>query len=165
MCGKARDVCRFCANSCKLRLVWYRPSSMPHLFEPLQIRDVTLRNRIAVSPMCMYSSEDGFANDWHLVHLGSRAIGGAGIVFTEAAGVEARGRISPNDLGIYKDEHVPMLAQITEFLKKLGAAPGIQLAHAGRKASTARSWDGGKPVGPDLGGWSAIGPSPIPFAD
>jgi 2,4-dienoyl-CoA reductase-like NADH-dependent reductase (Old Yellow Enzyme family) len=136
-----------------------------HLFAPLTIRDVTLRNRIAVSPMCQYSSVDGFADDWHLVHLGSRAVGGAGLVFTEAAGVEARGRISPQDLGIYDDRHIEMLARINRFIDAHGAAAGIQLAHAGRKASTARPWEGGKPVAPDQGGWSPIiGPSAVPFA-
>src|SRR5438270_11609180 len=105
------------------------------LFEALQLRDVVLPNRIVVSPMCEYSSEDGFANDWHFVHLGSRAIGGAGLVFTEAAAVEARGRISPQDLGIYKDAHIEPLKRITGFITEYGAVPGIQLAHAGRKAS------------------------------
>src|SRR5947199_10516892 len=108
---------------------------MPGLFDPLAIRDLNFANRVFVSPMCQYSSEDGFANDWHLVHLGSRAVGGAGLVLTEAAGVEARGRISPQDLGIYKDEHVPMLARIAKFVQGQGSAVGMQLAHAGRKAS------------------------------
>ncbi|MDQ2947818.1 MAG: oxidoreductase, partial [Acidobacteriota bacterium] len=107
-----------------------------HLFSPLTIRGLALRNRIAVSPMCQYSSEDGFANDWHLVHLGSRALGGVALVFTEAAAVEARGRISPQDLGIWKDEHIAPLARIVRFIEEHGAAAGIQLAHAGRKAST-----------------------------
>jgi 2,4-dienoyl-CoA reductase-like NADH-dependent reductase (Old Yellow Enzyme family) len=137
-----------------------------NLFTPLTIRNVTLRNRIVVSPMCEYSSVDGFANDWHLVHLGSRAVGGAGLVITEAAGVEARGRISPQDLGIYKDEHVDQLARINRFIHEHGAVAGIQLAHAGRKASTARPWDGGKPVSVEQGGWTPIvGPSAIPFDD
>ncbi|HZT42429.1 MAG TPA: NADH:flavin oxidoreductase/NADH oxidase [Chthonomonadaceae bacterium] len=136
------------------------------LFSPLSIRGVTLRNRIAVSPMCQYSSEDGFANDWHLVHLGSRAVGGAALVFTEAAAVEARGRISPQDLGIYKEEHVAFLQRITRFIEAQGAFAGIQLAHAGRKASTARPWDGGGPLSPEQGGWRPIvGPSPLPFAE
>src|SRR3954452_18579803 len=111
---------------------------MPHLFEPLAIRGVPFRNRIGVSPMCQYSSEDGFANDWHLVHLGSRAIGGAGLVMTEAAGVTAEGRITPFDLGIWKDEHIAMLKRIVEFLHAHGSHAGIQLAHAGRKASMSR---------------------------
>lgn len=114
--------------------------------------------------MCQYSSQDGFANDWHLVHLGSRAAGGAGLVFTEAAAVEARGRISPQDLGIYQDGHIETLRRITAFLKEHGAVAGIQLAHAGRKASTARPWEGGKPVAEEQGGWSpVVGPSALPF--
>src|SRR5512143_121894 len=107
------------------------------LFTPFTLRGVTLRNRIMVSPMCQYSSEDGFANDWHLVNLGTRAAGGAGLVMTEATAVEARGRISPQDLGIWKDEHVAMLERIVSFVHGQGAVAGIQLAHAGRKASTA----------------------------
>src|SRR5665213_2464420 len=112
-----------------------------HLFSPLTQRAVTLRNRIAVSPMCQYSSEDGFAADWHMVHLGSRAVGGAGLVITEAAAVEALGRISPHDLGIYQDAHIEPLRRINHFLHSQGVASGIQLAHAGRKASTARPWE------------------------
>ena len=110
-----------------------------NLFDPLKIRDITFRNRIAVSPMCEYSSEDGFANDWHLVHLGSRAVGGAGLVFTEATAVAPEGRISPADLGIWKDEHIEPLARIVRFVQRQGAVAGIQLAHAGRKASTYRA--------------------------
>src|ERR687884_198908 len=106
----------------------------PQLFTPLTIRGITLRNRVAVSPMCQYSSVDGFANDWHLVHLGSRAVGGAALVIMEATAVEARGRISPQDQGIWKDEHIDFLTRITSFVKQQGAVPGIQLAHAGRKA-------------------------------
>jgi 2,4-dienoyl-CoA reductase-like NADH-dependent reductase (Old Yellow Enzyme family) len=137
---------------------------MCSLFEPLAIRSVCLRNRIAVSPMCMYSSEDGFANEWHLVHLGSRAVGGAGLVLTEAAAVEADGRISPDDLGIWQDSHIPFLARIVDFVRAHGAAVGIQLAHAGRKASTQRPWEGGKPIPPGSPrGWQAVAPSPIPF--
>ncbi len=136
---------------------------MAHLFEPLALRGVTLRNRIAVSPMCQYSSEDGFANDWHFVHLGTRAVGGAGLVFTEATAVEPRGRISPQDLGLWKEEHVEPLARITRFIREHGAASGIQLAHAGRKASTRRPWEGRGPVAPEEGGWEAVGPSPVPF--
>ena len=135
-----------------------------NLFTPLTIREVTLRNRIAVSPMCEYSSTDGFANDWHLVHLGSRAVGGAGLVFTEAAAVEAVGRISPQDLGIYQDGHIEPLQRATRFIHEHGAVAGIQLAHAGRKASTARPWEGGKPVSVESGGWQPIvGPSALPF--
>jgi 2,4-dienoyl-CoA reductase-like NADH-dependent reductase (Old Yellow Enzyme family) len=137
-----------------------------HLFTPAQFRSVTLRNRVVVSPMCQYSSVDGFANDWHMVHLGSRAIGGAGLVFTEASAVMATGRISPNDLGIYDDRHIEELTKITKFIKDHGAAAGVQLAHAGRKASTARPWDGGAPIGVEDGGWSNLaGPSEIPFTE
>src|ERR1700731_3299956 len=136
-----------------------------HLFDELKIRGVALRNRIVVSPMCEYSSTDGFASDWHLVHLGSRAVGGAAVVMTEAAAVEARGRISPQDLGIYRDEHIAMLARINAFIKEQGALPAIQLAHAGRKASTYRPWSGSGEVPPAQGGWQTIAPSPIRFAE
>jgi len=138
---------------------------MSHLFSPLTLRSLTLRNRVLVSPMCQYSSVDGFANDWHLVHLGARAVGGAAVVFTEAAAVEARGRISPQDLGLYRDDHIEMLARINQFIESEGALPGIQLAHAGRKASTARPWEGGKPVAPERGGWTPVAPSALPFDD
>ena len=140
-----------------------QPPSQDHLFSPLTIRDITLRNRIAVSPMCQYSSEDGFASDWHLVHLGSRALGGAGLVFTEAAAVEARGRISPQDLGIWKDEHIAPLARIVRFIEEHGAVAGIQLAHAGRKASTLRPWEGGGFIAESSGGWQTVAPSAVPF--
>lgn len=133
------------------------------LFEPLALRSVQLRNRIGVSPMCQYSSRDGFAEDWHLVHLGSRAVGGAALVFTEAAAVTAEGRISPGDLGIWKDEHVAALARVVAFVESEGAVAGIQLAHAGRKASTAAPWEGGKPIPPAQGGWGVWGPSALPF--
>jgi 2,4-dienoyl-CoA reductase-like NADH-dependent reductase (Old Yellow Enzyme family) len=136
-----------------------------HLFEPIMLRDLRLRNRIVVSPMCQYSSQDGFASDWHLVHLGSRAVGGAGLVITEAAAVSPEGRISPQDLGLWLDDHVPMLARIVAFMREHGAATGIQLAHAGRKAGTAPPWQGGKPVWPDQGGWQPVGASPLPFAE
>ena len=136
------------------------------LLSPLQIRDVTLRNRIVVSPMCEYSSQDGFANDWHMVHLGSRAVGGAGAVLTEAAAVTADGRISAADLGIYADDHVGPLARIFKFIEDHGAVPGMQLAHAGRKASTAEPWTGGGPVSPADGGWEPVwAPSAIPFRE
>jgi 2,4-dienoyl-CoA reductase-like NADH-dependent reductase (Old Yellow Enzyme family) len=135
------------------------------LFTPLVQRAVTFRNRIAVSPMCQYSSEDGFATDWHLVHLGSRAVGGAGAVIMEATAVEARGRISPQDQGIWREEHVQMLTRIATFLKQQGAVAGIQLAHAGRKASTRRSWEGGKPIAESDGGWQTVAPSPVPFRE
>ena len=135
-----------------------------HLFSPLQIRSVVFRNRIGVSPMCQYSCEDGFATDWHLVHLGSRAVGGAALVMAEATAVEARGRISPADLGLWKDEQIPSLARIAAFVRKQGAAPGIQLAHAGRKASTEVPWRGGKRVALADGGWEPVAPSAIPFS-
>jgi len=136
------------------------------LLSPYTLRDVTFRNRIVVSPMCEYSSRDGFANDWHLVHLGSRAVGGAGLVLTEAAAVTADGRISSYDLGIYDDAHVEMLARIFAFLRAHGAAAGMQLAHAGRKASTGRPWEGGGPVPPSGGGWEPIwAPSPEAFRE
>jgi len=133
------------------------------LFSPLTMRNVTLRNRIACSPMCMYSSIDGFANDWHLVHLGSRAVGGAGLVMMEATAVEAPGRISPADQGIWKDEHVEFLSRIARFVREHGAASGIQLAHAGRKASTRPPWEGGTFIRESEGGWIPVAPSPIPF--
>jgi 2,4-dienoyl-CoA reductase-like NADH-dependent reductase (Old Yellow Enzyme family) len=136
-----------------------------HLFDELQIRAATLRNRIVVSPMCEYSSTDGFANDWHLVHLGSRAVGGASLVFTEAAAVSPEGRISPRDLGIYKDAHIENLARITRFICDQGAIPGIQIAHAGRKGSTLRPWEGSGAIPESKGGWMPVAPSPIPFAD
>src|SRR5678815_2496764 len=114
---------------------------MSHLSDPLPVRGVTLRNRIGVSPMCQYSSVDGFATDWHLVHLGSRAVGGASLVIVEATAVVPEGRISPHDLGIWNDRHVEMLARIAAFIRAHGAVPGIQLAHAGRKASRNRPWE------------------------
>ncbi len=139
-------------------------ASASPLFSPLRLRDVTFRNRIGVSPMCQYSSEDGFANDWHLVHLGSRAVGGAGLVMTEAAAVLPEGRISPEDLGIWKDAHVEMLQRIFRAVEQHGAVPAMQLAHAGRKASTAAPWKGGASVGGADGGWKPIyAPSAIPF--
>jgi 2,4-dienoyl-CoA reductase-like NADH-dependent reductase (Old Yellow Enzyme family) len=137
---------------------------MANLFDPLTLRGVTLKNRIAVSPMCEYSSEDGFATDWHLVHLGSRAVGGAGLVITEAAAVSPAGRITAHDLGIYRDEHVLKLRSIVDFIHANGAVAGIQLAHAGRKASTARPWEGGALVARGQGGWTPVAPSPIPYS-
>ena len=137
-----------------------------NLFSPLQIGSVRLPNRIVVSPMCEYSSADGFASDWHLVHLGSRAVGGAGLIFTEATAVAAEGRISPQDLGLWKDEHIAPLARIVDFLHSQGACAGIQLAHAGRKASTFRPWEGEGAVLPEQGGWSEVlAPSAIRFAE
>ncbi|MBD5656046.1 MAG: NADH:flavin oxidoreductase/NADH oxidase [Candidatus Eremiobacteraeota bacterium] len=136
---------------------------MSHLFDPLQVRGVTMRNRIAVSPMCEYSSRDGYASDWHLMHLGSRAVGGAGLVLTEAAAVAAVGRISPDDLGIWRDEHIGKLKEIVDFVHAQGAVAGIQLAHAGRKASTASPWKGGKPLTDASDAWQTVAPSPLPF--
>jgi 2,4-dienoyl-CoA reductase-like NADH-dependent reductase (Old Yellow Enzyme family) len=138
---------------------------MSHLFDSFQLRDVTLRNRIGVSPMCQYSAQDGFVNDWHMVHLGSYANGGAGLVIWEATAVEARGRISPNDLGIWSDAHIEGMARINHFIDQQGAVAGIQIAHAGRKAGTAAPWDGGKPLSDEQGGWTPVGPSPIAFAE
>jgi 2,4-dienoyl-CoA reductase-like NADH-dependent reductase (Old Yellow Enzyme family) len=138
---------------------------VPHLFSPLTQRGVTFTNRIVVSPMCQYSCEDGFATDWHFVHLGSRAVGGAALVITEAAAVTPEGRISPQDLGIWKDEHIAPLARIVDFIHAEGRHAGIQLAHAGRKASTARPWEGHGQVAPGQGGWTdVLAPSAIPFA-
>jgi 2,4-dienoyl-CoA reductase-like NADH-dependent reductase (Old Yellow Enzyme family) len=136
-----------------------------NLFDQLQIRDVLLRNRIVVSPMCQYSSTDGFASDWHLVHLGSRAVGGAALIFTEACAVSPEGRISPQDLGIWKDDHIEHLSRITKFLRSQGTVPGIQLAHAGRKASTPRPWEHGGFVPESQGGWKPVAPSAIAFSD
>ena len=136
---------------------------MPHLFEPLTIRGVTLRNRIGVSPMCQYSAEDGKPTEWHFVHLGSRAVGGAGLVVAEATAVEARGRISPSDTGLWKDEQIEPFQRIAGFLKQHGAVAGIQLAHAGRKASTVPPWQGNQQVSLDAGGWTGVAPSAIPF--
>jgi len=138
---------------------------MSALFEPLKIRGVELKNRIAVSPMCQYSSEDGFANDWHLVHLGSRAVGGAGLVFTEATAVCPEGRITPDDLGIWKDEHINFLQRITTFMQAHGAVAGIQLAHAGRKASNTSPWKGNRPLQPGEGSWQALAPSPVAYKE
>jgi 2,4-dienoyl-CoA reductase-like NADH-dependent reductase (Old Yellow Enzyme family) len=132
------------------------------LFESLAIRDRAIPNRVMVSPMCQYSCEtDGMATDWHRVHLGSRATGGAGIVMTEATAVEARGRISPHDLGIWTDEQATALASIAQFIEQQGSIPAIQLAHAGRKGSTARPWDGGDRLPPEAGGWEPVAPSAI----
>ena len=138
---------------------------MAHLFSPLTIRGVELPNRIAVSPMCQYSSVEGFANGWHFVHLGSRAVGGAGLVLTEAAAVVPEGRISPDDLGIWSDAHADALAPIAAFIADHGAIPGIQLAHAGRKGSTASPWKPGSAVAEDEGGWVPVGPTGVAFAD
>jgi len=134
------------------------------LFTPISFRTVTLRNRIMVSPMCQYSCADGLATDWHLVHLGTRAVGGAALVMAEATSVEARGRISARDLGIWDDAHVPGLQRITRFVAGQGAAAGVQLAHAGRKASVRVPWEGDRPLTPAEGAWQVVGPSPLPFS-
>ena len=138
---------------------------MPSLFDPIATRGLTLPHRIVVSPMCQYSSIDGFASDWHLVHLGSRAIGGAALVITEAAAVTAEGRISPGDLGIYDDAHVEILQRIVRFIHAQGSAAGMQLAHAGRKGSTQRPWDGHNGIAPEDGGWIPVAPTATPFSD
>jgi 2,4-dienoyl-CoA reductase-like NADH-dependent reductase (Old Yellow Enzyme family) len=138
---------------------------MSRLFSPLTVKDIQFKNRIAVSPMCEYSSVDGYANDWHLVHLGSRAVGGAGLVIQEATGVSEEGRITAKDLGIYKDGHIEKLRQITRFIHAQGAVAGIQLAHAGRKASHEIPWEGGKQLSRQEGGWETVSASAIPFAE
>lgn len=134
------------------------------LFDPLKIRGIELRNRIIVSPMCQYSAIDGVPTNWHLVHLGSRAVGGAGLVFSEATAVDPRGRISPEDTGIYNEQQIAAWEPITRFIREQGSIAGIQLAHAGRKASTAAPWNGGGPIGIEKNGWSDIlGASALPF--
>lgn len=139
---------------------------MAHLFEPLKLRSLELAHRIVVSPMCQYSCKDGFATDWHFVHLGSRAVGRAAAVIAEATAVTADGRISPQDLGIWMDAHVEPLRRAFSFIDQQGTVPGIQLAHAGRKASTNQPWNGGKPITPADGGWTPIfAPSALPFAE
>lgn len=139
---------------------------MPHLFDPLTIRDLSLANRVVVSPMCEYSSTDGFVNDWHFVHLGSRAVGGAGLVLTEATAVLPEGRISPQDLGIWSDKHVEPLARVVRFIHEQGSVAGMQLAHAGRKASTYRPWEGNSAVPEREGGWKkVVAPSALRFTD
>lgn len=139
--------------------------TMSKLFSPLKIREVEFRNRIFVSPMCQYSSEDGKPTDWHLVHLGSRAVGGAGLVMVEATAVSPEGRISPRDNGMWSGDHAAAFQRIAAFLRSQGAVPGIQLAHAGRKASTAAPWLGDKPLTVAEGGWQPIAPSPLAFDD
>jgi 2,4-dienoyl-CoA reductase-like NADH-dependent reductase (Old Yellow Enzyme family) len=136
---------------------------MPALFEPLTLRGLTLKNRIVVSPMCQYSAEDGFANDWHFVHLGSRAVGGASLIIIEATAVSPEGRITPDDLGIWKDEHIAMLKHINAFMEAQGTVPGVQLAHSGRKASTYAPWKGSGAVAE--GGWQVVAPSALPFSE
>ena len=136
---------------------------MSQLFSPLRLRELTFKNRVFVSPMCQYSSDDGLPTDWHLVHLGSRAVGGAALVMVEATSVTPEGRITPWDSGIWSDAHAEAFRRITAFVKQQGAVPGMQLAHAGRKASCDVPWRGGKPLAIGAGGWQTIGPSPIPF--
>lgn len=138
---------------------------MSLLFQPLTIRNIQLKNRIVVSPMCQYSATDGFANDWHLVHLGSRAVGGSGLIIMEATAVSPEGRISPGDLGIWKNEHIDFLKRITSFIETQGAVPAIQLAHAGRKASHHVPWKGNKALTPDEGAWQTVAPSAIPHTE
>jgi 2,4-dienoyl-CoA reductase-like NADH-dependent reductase (Old Yellow Enzyme family) len=137
---------------------------MIRIFSPITLREITFKNRIFVSPMCQYSSLDGMPTDWHLVHLGSRAVGGAGMVMVEATAVSPQGRISPDDSGIWNDAQAEAFAPIARFIREQGAVAGIQLAHAGRKASTDRPWTGGYPLGPEKRGWQPIAPSPLPFA-
>ena len=136
---------------------------MSQLFSPMKLRELTFKNRIFVSPMCQYSSEEGMPTDWHLVHLGSRAVGGAALVMIEATAVSPEGRISPWDSGMWSSEHGQAFKRIARFIKDNGAVPAIQLAHAGRKASTNRPWLGGKPLAPEAGGWEPIAPSGVPF--
>src|ERR1700744_4495776 len=136
---------------------------MSQLFTPLWIRDISFNNRIVVSPMCQYSAHDGLADDWHLVHLGSRAVGGAGLIFTEATAVSPEGRISPSDLGIWKDEHIAGLRRIVQFVRSQGSEIGIQLAHAGRKGSTREPWNGRDAVPEDAGGWRPVAPSAVAY--
>lgn len=136
---------------------------MAHLFDSLALKGVTLRNRIGVSPMCMYSSEDGVANDWHLVHLGGLARGGCGLVIAEATAVSADGRITPNDAGLWTEKQIEPLARINRFIRSQGAVPGVQLAHAGRKASAARPWEGGDHLANEAGGWETVAPSAVAF--
>jgi len=133
------------------------------LFTPLRLREIEFKNRIGVSPMCQYSAKDGHPGTWHLVHLGSRAVGGAALVMAEASAVQESGRISPGDAGIYLDSHVDSWLPIAKFLKEQGAVPGLQLAHAGRKASTAAPWLGGGPLTPEQGGWTPVSSTTVPF--
>lgn len=144
----------FTFNDCQLTAI---------LFQPFQLKSIQLKNRIVVSPMCQYSAMDGMANDWHMVHLGSRAVGGAGLIIVEACAVAPEGRITPNDLGLWKDEQIPALKRITDFMKEQGSIAGIQLAHAGRKASFPQPWEGTALLSKDQGGWEPVAPSAIPF--
>src|SRR6266849_3438247 len=134
---------------------------MPHLFDQLKLRGITLSNRIAVSPMCQYCYEGGFSNEWHMVHLGSRAVGGAGLAMTEATAVSPQGRITPLDLGLWSDDHIERLARLVRFIHSQGSIAGIQLAHAGRKGSVRLPWEGGLEIPETEGGWRPIAPSPL----
>lgn len=138
---------------------------MSQLLSPLTIRNITLRNRIAMSPMCQYSSDDGFTNDWHIVHLGARAAGGTGLIISEATAVSPEGRITPGDAGLWKNDHISGFKRIVDYIHSRGATAGIQIAHAGRKASCAVPWEGGKQLGLNNGGWQTVAPSDIPFRD
>lgn len=138
---------------------------MSILFQPLTIKEITFHNRIVISPMCQYSATNGYANDWHLVHLGSRAVGGAGLIIVEATAVSPEGRISPGDLGLWDDAHIAPLKKIVDFVHNTGSIAGIQIAHAGRKASHSAPWHGGNQVPLIEGGWQTVAPSPIPYAD
>jgi 2,4-dienoyl-CoA reductase-like NADH-dependent reductase (Old Yellow Enzyme family) len=163
-------VAHFLKNSLNWRpahlcLVQNAFNNMSTLFSPLSIKSVTLKNRIVVSPMCQYSSIDGFANDWHLVHLGSRAVGGAALIIQEASAVSPEGRITYGDMGIWKDDHITELRQITDFIHANGSVAGIQLAHAGRKASCEKPWLGGHQIRTGENHWQTVAPSPIPFRE
>src|ERR1039457_3787938 len=159
----AAATCTFAVPEYSVRDMDKNSTSAPHLFQPLTMRSVTLRNRVGVSPMCQYSADDGVANDWHFVHLGSRAVGGAGLVIVEATAVAPEGRITPGCLGLWGEKHVEPLARIAKFVKDHGAVAGIQIAHAGREASANLPWKGGAHLAEAQGGWPTIAPSAIPF--
>ena len=145
-------------------LYHFKTPIMPSkLFSPITIKSITLKNRIAISPMCQYSAQDGFANDWHLVHLGSRAIGGVGLIIQEATAVSPEGRISPEDLGLWNDAQIVKMKEINTFIVSQNAVPGIQLAHAGRKASSGSPWNGGRKLDDSQGGWDTVAPSPVAY--
>src|SRR5215472_6244980 len=172
-CSSIGILCTFFGAISIVRKGWHpkcqitiKAPVMSHLFEPLRFRDIDFCNRIFVSPMCQYSCENGFANDWHFVHLATRAVGRAALVMAEATAVTADSRISPKDLGIWSDAHIEPLRRIFAFIEQQNVVPGIQLAHAGRKASTSEPWKGGHPLSPGEGGWTPIhAPSAIPFAE
>jgi 2,4-dienoyl-CoA reductase-like NADH-dependent reductase (Old Yellow Enzyme family) len=157
------DTCAFLVPAYFVRAMEKSSPSVPHLFSPFTVRSVTLRNRIGVSPMCQYSAADGLANEWHYVHLGSRAVGGAGIVIVEATAVAPEGRITPGCLGLWSEKHIEPLARVAKFVKGHGAVAGIQIAHAGRKASADLPWNGGAHLSDARGGWTPIAPSAIAF--